>query len=491
MGRCTLGRWELASLKQPAFIGPSYTLASVSVDCQRTLNLFPELDELGTGKNQEIASLRHTPGLQKIYGTGAAKQCRALYKATNGRLFGVLGFDLWEMNAATGVPFAVRGTVPGVKDISITDNGISMVLVNESRGYTYNFASNAFAQITDPDFPNGATAVTFIDQYIIVNVPNTRQFQISALADPTDWSGLDVGDKEAHPDNILTLIADHEDLILFGSQSIEFFFNSGNPSFPFERRTGGTIEQGVKAVHSIKKLDNSLFWLGQDNNGDPMVVRLNQYTPQRISTFAVETALKTYGDLGNASAWVYRKDGHSFYCLNCPGANTTWCYDIVSQLWHERASSNGDGSIGRHRVAHHVYTGAKHIVGDYQTDSIYEMRDDVYTDDGRTILRLRTAPHFGGENQVEHRAFQLDMETGVGTATGQGSDPQVMFDYSKDGGHTWSQERTASAGKIGEFLRRVVFRRLGTSYDRVNRVRITDPIPITLISGFVDAVRVK
>ena len=52
------------------FNGPSYTLASVNADCQRCVNLYPEVNELGTGPEQEVTSLVSTPGLRLLCDLG-------------------------------------------------------------------------------------------------------------------------------------------------------------------------------------------------------------------------------------------------------------------------------------------------------------------------------------------------------------------------------------------------------------------------------------
>jgi hypothetical protein len=52
----------------------------------------------------------------------------------------------------------------------------------------------------------------------------------------------------------------------------------------------------------------------------------------------------------------------------------------------------------------------------------------------------------------------------------------VMLQDSDDGGHTWSTERWKSAGAQGARRTRVRWPRLGSSRDRVFRVRGTDPV---------------
>jgi hypothetical protein len=62
-----------------------------------------------------------------------------------------------------------------------------------------------------------------------------------------------------------------------------------------------------------------------------------------------------------------------------------------------------------------------------------------------------------------------------------------MMQFSDDGGKTWSSERWASAGKKGEYRRRVIWNRLGCSRDRVYRVAGSDPVQTALIEGEVNA----
>jgi hypothetical protein len=75
------------------------------------------------------------------------------------------------------------------------------------------------------------------------------------------------------------------------------------------------------------------------------------------------------------------------------------------------------------------------------------------------------------------------METGVGTVSGQGVDPVVMMRVSRDGGHTWSNERTAGLGRLGEYTQRVFWNQLGRARDMVFEVRISDPVAVAILGA--------
>jgi hypothetical protein len=66
-------------------------------------------------------------------------------------------------------------------------------------------------------------------------------------------------------------------------------------------------------------------------------------------------------------------------------------------------------------------------------------------------------------------------------------DPQVMLRYSDDGGHTWSNEYVAGAGFAGEFRKRVEWRALGRSRDRVYEISVSDPIPWRIVDAYLHA----
>lgn len=105
----------------------------------------------------------------------------------------------------------------------------------------------------------------------------------------------------------------------------------------------------------------------------------------------------------------------------------------------------------------------------------------------RNIRRARILPH---QSDRQLRQFwsrlEIVLESGMGLTTGQGSDPQVMFRYSDDGGHKWSRQLTASAGKLGEFRRRVQYLMLGAPKDRVIEIAVSDPSKWALIDAIVD-----
>lgn len=469
------------------FVGPSYTLRSVNVDCQRCVGLYPEMNETGRGKENEVAALVATPGLVTLL-TLPGTPVRGLYTASNGDLYAVAEDKLYYIDsnwASTELGTLQTNSGP----VSMADNGFDLVIVDGSvHGYVLVFATDTFAQITDPDFL-GANQVTYQDGYFIFNKLDTGQFYISSL-NGTDFDALDFASSEGNPDKIIGLISDHRDLWLFNDRTTEVFYNSGNADFPFERVQGAFIEHGCAARFSIAKMNNSVFWLGKDEKGQGIVYMASGYNPKRISTHAIEQAIQSYSNISDARAYAYQEFGHDFYVLSFPSANTTWVFDASTSLWHERVYLN-DGQEERHRSDSYAFAYNKHVVGDRENGKIYHLSSDAEDDAGVAIKRSRTAPHVSSETKrVFYHKFELDIETGVGIdGSGQGDNPQVMLEFSDDHGHSWSNEKWASIGRIGNRKKRALWRRLGSSRDRVFRVTITDPVRVTILGADMDLER--
>ena len=282
---------------------------------------------------------------------------------------------------------------------------------------------------------------------------------------------------------------DHREAWLFGTNSIEVWYDAGSADFPLQRIQGAFNEIGLAAAYSVAKLDNGLFWLGSDSRGQGIVYRSNGYTGKRISTHAVEWQIQQYGDISDAIGYTYQQDGHAFYVLVFPSEDTTWVYDVSTELWHERAGFY-EGQFVRHRGNCQMAYNGEVVIGDFENSNVYAFDLNVYADNGsiqRWLRSWRALPTGKNDlNRTAQHTLQLDCETGVGLNTGQGSDPQVMLRWSDDGGHTWSNEHWSSMGKIGRYGYRTFWRRLGMTMkirDRVYEVSGTDPVKITIMGA--------
>jgi hypothetical protein len=467
-------------MKTP-ILGQAYVARSVNAADNRMVNLFPE----ATPENgKDVGFLNRAPGLRLLATVGSGP-VRGMWQY-GGYGYVVSSNTLYRVDAAWNA--TVLGTVSGSGPVSMTDNGTQLFVACNPLSYIYNATTSVFAQITDPDFA-GAVTVGYIDGYFVFNQPNSQTIWVTQLLDGTSVDPLEFASAEGSPDNLVGLIVDHREVWLFGTNSVEVWYDAGNVNFPLERIQGAFNEIGCAAPYSIAKLDNGLFWLGSDARGNGIVYRANGYTGQRVSTHAIEFAIQSYANISDAFAYTYQQEGHAFYVLTFPTGNATWVYDVATGAWHERAAFY-NGQFSRHASNCQMSFNNEIVVGDCASGNLYAFDLDVYADNGgaqRWLRSWRAIP--SGQNNLKRTAqhsLQLDCETGVGLNTGQGSDPQAMLRWSDDGGHTWSNEHWASMGAIGASGTRTFWRRLGMTdklRDRVYEVSGSDPVKVAIIGA--------
>lgn len=472
------------------FVGPTYQAISPNIDAQSSINLYPEVRESPAGKS--IGAMVGSPGLTRRLTLPRAGGVRGLRESARfTRLFAVQGSGFFEIMADW--TFVERGQlITSSGPVSMAENDLELEIVDGPFGYNFNYATNVFQQITDPEFRGGNTVV-FQDGYFVFNEPSTGRFYLSQLRNGLSFIGTDFTTAESAPDNIIGMVADHQELWAFGSRTSEPYYNSGNPDFPFSRIDGGLIENGTASAHSLQKMDNSVFLVGADDRGQGIVWRVQGYQPSRVSTHAIETALRGYGDLSPVTSFTYQDSGHTFYVLNHPQA--TWVFDAATNLWHQRAWLNKQtNTLERDRPEWHAHVFNQHIVGDYANGDIYTMDNDVYDSAGNEIHRERVAASIAHPelDWAFHDRVRIDLEAGVGLSGSPGPDeinPKIYLDWSNDGGHTWSNKQEASMGRIGEYRTRALWRRLGRARERYYRITTSAKVKIVLVDGYLETRR--
>lgn len=442
------------------------------------------LSDVGTSKS--VNALRSCPGY-KLFSTTAGGPIRGSISSATGRAFVVSANKFIEINSdGTNVEHGTLNTQVG--RISAAENITQIIVVDGKDGWVFTKATNTWAQVTDADFPV-CSFIIYQDGYFLAVEDGTQKFYIPAINDGTSWGALDFTSVESSPDALVGIISHDGNIWIFGNRTVEVYQNTGAVDFPFERIPGAIIQTGCAGGHTVAKCDNSVVWLGTDEQGQGIVWQSAGYSAKRISTQAIEAQIAKADNYREAYAWVYHEQGHIFYSLHVPGLEATLVYDATTQLWHERAFyDQNTASLVPHRASCHLFFNQKNLIGDRLSGNIYEISLDYFSDDGEELVRERTSPHLDGEKSlISFTSFELDLEVGRGLQTGQGKDPQIMMQYSDDGGRTWSSEIWLPLGKVGEYYTRVAWRRLGASRDRVFRVRVTDPIFVQINEAYVNS----
>ncbi len=488
--------------KYIAFVGPSYTAASKTAAYDELYNWFPERIESGTGPTQYW--LMPTPGFLTVAsgldspGRGGITLDEALVDGAQSPSYFISGSTLYRY------PSTVMAT--GISNLA--DHPVTIVTNGAEGGHQLLFASDSTVYCFDTTthvLTSVATghAVAFLNGYGISLNRSTNSFQFSALFDFTSWDALDVVVREDASDNWQTVFAYREELWFFGAVTTSIYYNADDPDIPWKPNSNAFIQTGILSPYAVCLVGGSPMWLGRDVAGSGIVYRANGYTPQRISTHAVEFSIQTgtQGLGGAAELCTYQQNGHVFGELTLPENSpdepggtfgTTWVYDDTEGLWHKRGLRNSlqfeqmdtrgyfDG-ISLSRSSGTVYA----VITSQESSSSW------LGTDGNPVTRLRRAPHIFDEHKgVIIDRFELHLETGLGLggvpSTTVGYDPQIAMRFSNNGGQTWSNTRLASAGRLGEFNTRAEWNGLGYGRDRIIEVSVSAPIPWRLIDAFLD-----
>lgn len=461
-------------------VGASYQQRSLPFDAQRSVNLFPILDQQG----KEVSALYGRPGLS-LFGTAGIGPGRGAFSATNGRAFEVSGSGLYEINSnGTSTLRGSLDTSSGL--VTVDENGFQLAVCDGNDLYIFTYATNAFAKVVTANLIKAIT-VTFLDGYFIVNSGGGK-FQISKLYDGLVWAALDFATAESSPDDLLRVLNVVGQLWLFGGKTTEIWSNTGGSSFPFQKIGGAKLETGISGGNSAIPLDNSVFWAGRDNSGTGIIYRANGFTPQRISTEAIELRLQAAPTPDTLRSTSYQEEGHTFYILTGGGMSTALVYDLATQLWHEWSFLDQYGNYSLPLQAFIIFAFNKQLAIDRSSGNIYIQSLNYYSDNGEEIARDRIYTHLSEENQrFIAKNLTIGFETGVGTQTGQGVDPKCTLYISRDGARSWTGGVIKSIGRVGEYLKRVTFFRLGQARILTFWIRITDPVKVSIIGSYLNA----
>jgi hypothetical protein len=404
------------------FVGTSYEAPSIYQDAQECINFYAEIDPTKQPGQRGIVALYPTPGLL-LKTQLAVAEVRGLHTMSGGEiLIAVSGANVYSVNTsmvATLIGTLSSSTGPvSISDNITTNNGLTAYIVDGANRYTWVASTNTFATLSSSDGPwQGASVTDQVDNYFLYNEPGTQNWACSDLGLATSSLAL-YGSADGYSDLLVSMIVSNRQVYLLGETTTEVWTDVGNvitgiTTFPFQRVPGTSTQSGIGAPFSLARFGESFVCVARDNRGDGTIEMMQGYTWVRISTHAVEqTLIDQY--TGDAIAYSYQIEGHEMYVVTFPTINLTWVYDLSTKSWHKWLAF-ADGVYNRHRSNCGAFFNNMYIVGDYENGKLYSIENDVYTEDGATIRRLRRAPHLVADFQREYfDELQIQFQPGVG-----------------------------------------------------------------------------
>jgi hypothetical protein len=322
-----------------------------------------------------------------------------------------------------------------------------------------------------------------------VSFANLTQGTVSPDTSYAAFDPLDIARKAGQADPIVALTTVHRELWLVGARTSEVWYASGAADFAFAPVPGAFIDHGCVAPASLAAQDVSVFFLSRDKEGQGVVVQGTGYSLSRISTHAIEAEFQAYERIDDAIGYCYQQQGHAFYVITFPTADKTWAYELATKQWHELAWTDDNGSLHRHRARAFAFAYGQSLVGDWQNGTLYALDPDVFTDDGRPIVCIRTFPHLLNDGRrAFYESFIADMQ--VGTLEGATDrPPMISLRFSDDRGASYGEALLQSLGAGGQYLTSPKWSRLGMARDRVFELSWSVPVRTALNGAFVEMSR--
>jgi hypothetical protein len=449
--------------------GPTFQSRSRQLSSQETLNFYQEINKGGEEEyvlmpwfgSRFIAS---APGTND---RGMAMMSGTLYRVVDEVLYRLSG----------GAHFLV-GNVPGNNKCFFANDGVNLFICSDNTVYWYN--GSIVQTVTDTNIDD-AFSVDFINnQFIYTKSSGTT---VSTVGDGSTASGLDIVGAESQPDNLVRDYVFNEEIIRFGSRTLERWYNSGVGRPPIERLQGQTQQIGLNAPWSIARTDNYYYFLSSDGlvyQGQTGFAQ--SITPAGIANSLLELRTSFFASQG----MTVKLQGQSFYILTVGDKTFALNESLGVNGWF--SLSEGDDSP-------------------YQFTSIIQDGISIYCADGADVYDMEASLSDNGTNQVKRSRitqaingniinqrgkrmqmsrFELIAEIGDGVITGDDTDPVIKIESSVDAGETWTDEGDLKIGWLGTKMIRGEWHSMKTFYDMILRISVTESVVVYPRSAVID-----
>ena len=399
----------------PGFIGGSYRSQSPIVDQERLVNWYVE------DQGSEGATARRvfypTPGVESFATPSSPDAGRANFsdlETSLGRAFCVIGNTFYEYDS-DGI-LTSRGTVAvDANPATICTNGSAtgeIFITSGDKGYIFTLSTNAFATVLS----SGATMGAMLYGYFLAFDFDGQQFVISDLFDGLTWDATQFAARTIGSDPWQTMhTTPYGYILLAGTKSSEFWYNSGAFPFPFAVDPSGFVSKGAASHFGVVQVAEASAWLARLPGGGYEVVEATGFSPRTISTRALEHRINQYDAVDDCIASTYSEEGHVFLILTFPTAGISHVYDRTTRLWHDRGTwISSTASFTFWQPVFHAFAFEKHLFLDRSSGTMYHASNAFTLDvDSRPLRRVRRSPAITDDRQwVFHNKFELLLETG-------------------------------------------------------------------------------
>jgi hypothetical protein len=367
----------------------------------------------------------------------------------SGDLFGVSGGALYE---GSTLVYALSGV--GTASIA----GYESHIFANAGGNVVQWDGVSASTVTIPDLANVRKVLVGASRLIVIR-DDTEQFYWSDPLTAT-IDGLAFASAENQPDRLKDALFIDDVLILFGSQTTEFWPNTGDATAPFQPLEGRVFECGIKATGCATGFGSTFAWVTNRNEvcvSDPGSVISHPGLNAKIEASAA------------VSLWAFVLDGVELLALSLD--EETWVYSARSQEWSQFDSYGETNWIAR--------CWADGVFGSVDGKTLAWGSDEI---EGELVRLFRAgAPVNSGGFTVDNLSLRTN-PGGTAYLSGNFTPMTVELRLSRDNGKTWGAWKARSLGAQGEYRQLVQWRGLGMASrpSLLCEFRVSDPGPFAV-----------
>ena len=485
----------MPSKRIPLPLAKEYKLErDVTINAERLINMYVQ----PATETTQGFSLYPASGFQNSFLVGAATiRAQFVFKDT---MYVVSGNAIYSVDSLL-VPTFLGNITTLNGYVGIDANETQVIFVDGANAYIWNTLTSVFSTVVFGFSPPIAPIdVTMIDNYFIIPDGNTIKFYVSSLNDGSTWNVLNFALFQSNPDELQAVNTLKRRIYLFGKYTTEVWYDAGDSDFPLRRDNNSLFEHGIASPGTVREGFEVMFYLAQNKDGAAGVMLVaGTDTPRKISSPEVDLYLQGVTNLSDSSAILYKENGYTFYQLSFTTDNRTFVYVLETDKWHELSLADGS----RHPAQSHAFFNNKHYIGVYNANKIYELSYKFFTYGGDLIrCQIINPPLFNNEHtRIRADRYELEVITGMpsGTLPNQDIYPQlnelivnnqeatVILYVSRDGGRTFGNGIRAGIGLLGNYRKRVIWRRLGCMWARRMVLKIEFPylIPFIVVGSYI------
>ncbi len=280
------------------------------VEC---VNVYLEQDLSGASPDKFARIMRPGLGYRDRFGTG---EVRGLFRQPNfldSSVFRVSGDRLYK-------DLSPIGSIAGADRVAWAPSISYLFILGGGVLYYTNGTTLGVVGIPNASYP---VDIDTLNSYVIVSCADGTIFWVVPGENSID--ALNFVTAESSPDGLIAGRRLESEIFFAGQSSIEPWQLTGDPDAPIQKAIGRQYERGIKARDTLRRFDNSLVWVGENN----IVYRAGAQPEAICDEGLAERIRRASGEL---SACTFFVDRHEFYVLRIPGQGS-FAYDASTREW--------------------------------------------------------------------------------------------------------------------------------------------------------------